>query len=646
MGSNALLEAALAYAEEYHWPVFPCQADKTPYIVSGVINATTNLQQIRDWWDRWPRANIGLDVGGAGMMVLDLDPGYDPAELSEVLPDIPATHLKARTPRGGEHLFFELQQDEIVPPSASKVAKRVDVRSFHSYVLLAPSRTSDGSYTWDEQQKPAFRTNEMVRLAAAAKETHRDRDNWIIEPDLRENKERAIKWLREEAKLAIDGQGGDHTAYATAAMMKSFGISEALAFDLMWEHWNPRCLPPWRADEVDHLEQKVKNGYSYNTSPPGNCTDAYQTAKASLQFKRVVEAIPAGRSHNYGRFRFVDRAGAEFIRPPTWLVDNFLPQGGYGMLIGTQGTFKTFIALDVGLTVCTGATWPWTSLWPSVQQGPVLFCVGEGRPEFAKRVKAWEQTHWGGDKVPNLILSDPVPLITEQLDPFLDGALDMSPDGYSLVILDTVGRAMQGVNENAQEHASAFTGMVQKIQYATGATVLALHHSGHDSPNRARGSSVFGADVDTLVRSEREDKQFRVKLHMPKQKDAAEWINPVTAVLKEVELPDGSKSLTIVKPEQHQEDGQKRSEELAEKFAKSTFEIIDNVIARVLADNRLKDWSSTDLAEAVAMQHDVDLSSKSLKNKYFPTLREQTGSKSNALYNPMKKRWQWRTSKE
>ena len=63
-------------------------------------------------------------------------------------------------------------------------------------------------------------------------------------------------------------------------------------------------------------------------------------------------------------------------------------------------------------------------------------------------------------------------------------------------MLDTVGRAMQGVNENAQEHASNFTRLVDRLRHELGATVLALHHTGHETSTRARGSSVFGADAD------------------------------------------------------------------------------------------------------------------------------------------------------
>lgn len=636
----SMIEAALAYASERGWPVFPCRADKTPLTDNGVLDATTDPNKIKNWWRQWPKANIGFAVGEAGLMVLDIDPGADQAELARAVGGLPPTLLRSRTPRGGQHLFYELAEGERVAPSVGKVAPHVDVRSFHSYVLLAPSRTADGAYDWESNGKPAYRTDEMVRVASVAREKSRDRDTWIIEPDLPENVDLAVEWLKRGAKVAVQGHGGDHMAYATAAHLKSFGISQELALDLIWEHWNPRCNPPWGPEEIEHLETKVRNGYSYNTSPPGNITPAYKVAKGRELFKPVSVDVGQGREMTAGRFRFVDRDGMENIRPPEWLIPGFLPAGAYAQLVGAPGSFKTFIAVDIALSIATGVNFPWEGNWGAIgNSGPVLFSIGEGRPEFKRRVQAWEKRWWGGRKVEGIVLADPVPLISEDLDPYLDGALAMNEGGYKLVVIDTVGRAMQGVNENAQEHASAFTKMVEKIQRELGATVLALHHTGHDT-GRARGSSVFHGDPDTIVILERAGKDMTVEMSMVKQKDGAEWSQPKQISLEKVDLGKGSDSLVAVPCKTPVKVESKLAAEASNDAA--TILVLDTAVAQTLASNRIKAWTTKELAQVIAMRDDVEVSSKTLENRQLIALRENSTTRANRFYDAATKRWKWK----
>ena len=638
--ANELLDAALDYAKR-GWPIFPVGPTKQPYPgTNGVLEATTDAAKIRAWWDKWPRANVALDVGGAGMMALDLDPGHDVAALERALGSpLPPTMLRARTPRGGLHLFFAINPGEIVAPSASKLSPHVDVRSFNSYVLLAPSTTADGAYVWESAGKPAHRLDEMVRLSNSTRGKSATRDEWIIKPDLPENIARAETWLARDAKLAIEGQGGDHAAYATAAMMRSFGLSEETAFDCMWRVWNPRCLPPWTAEEVDHLAAKVKNGYSYATSDPGNVTPAYRVAKAAAIFKPVAVELPSGREFNAGRFRFVDRAGMANIKPPSWLVEDFIPADAYAIIIGAPRSFKTFIALDIGLSLATG--FAHDPIWQVADAGRVLYIAGEGRSEFSKRVEAWERKHWHGERAENFMLADPVPNISEDWTPFIDGSLALAPDGYKLVILDTVGRAMQGVNENAQEYASAFTAKVEVLQRALGCSVLALHHTGHDGATRARGSSVFGADADTIVQLDRNEQDYAVSLIMRKQKDAPEWSQPRGIKLEEIVLREGIKSLVAVKPAPGQRIAPVKAAPKGSALDLIVGGIIDKALAALLSSNPLKKWTTKEVAEALAMSEGVEISSGHLRNAAGPLirLRETRGTYASRAYDPLAKHW-------
>ena len=116
-----------------------------------------------------------------------------------------------------------------------------------------------------------------------------------------------------------------------------------------------------------------------------------------------------------------------------------------------------------------------------------MFCAGEGRSNIKLRKQAWEEVHNNGIVVKDFYLADPVPLVSEPLEIFIETMLMPRPEGYKLVVIDTVGRAMQGLNENTQEHASSFTRMIETLKRDVADSVLVLHHTGHGDQDHAEG---------------------------------------------------------------------------------------------------------------------------------------------------------------
>lgn len=681
---NKMKEAALEYAAR-GWPVFPANKNKEPYIADGVLRATTNPDQIEEWWDEFPKANIAMDVGGAGMMVIDLDPGHDWGELEDNVGEIPETKLVSRTPRGGEHLFFALDEDEVVSPSASKIAKKVDVRSFHSYVLLPPSSTHDGSYEWEGKPtaKPAFRTDEMVRVANAYREKHEDRDTWLIEPDLPENIADAIDWLQHKARIAIEGEGGDHTAYATGAYMKSFGLSEETAFDLIWEHWNPRCRPPWQDYEQEHLKAKVEHAYRYNTSPPGNVTKAYQKAKAREMFKPVREDTPSGYKAK-GKFRVVDRSAMEYLQPPEWLIADTIHREAFVTVYGDPGTFKTFTVLDMVLCFATGTDKIPSKApvdgkrrpklkkdkekrknWKPETSGKVLFCAGESPDYFKARVEAWEKTYNGGAEVENFVMVDPVPqaMDSAEWDIFMDEVFAALKEGefYDLIVIDTAARALDGGDENNSKDMGSFIRMVKTFIQETGAAVIVIHHT--NQQGKMRGSGTLRGALDTQIFVEDIGGLQKLTMASPlgKQRNAAAWsedrfLRPVT-----VQLDDDNTSIAMVREnapsDQAPPDTGRTSSQRKPKRPKATegfdpvkndfaLNVLDEIICDILKENPLKEWTNKAIAEAVAMDERCEYSSASLtRNRQGLTLmslREDKEKRANKLYDPSLKKWRWK----
>ena len=73
------------------------------------------------------------------------------------------------------------------------------------------------------------------------------------------------------------------------------------------------------------------------------------------------------------------------LPPPEWLIDGVMPKQALGMLFGPSGHGKSFLALDMALSVATGREW----FSHRSAQGQVIYVVAEGGRGMVKRVKAW-----------------------------------------------------------------------------------------------------------------------------------------------------------------------------------------------------------------------------------------------------------------
>jgi hypothetical protein len=129
-----------------------------------------------------------------------------------------------------------------------------------------------------------------------------------IEPDQPGNIKAAIRYLKADASPAVAFQHGNDCTYQTACMVRGrFGLSELTCYDLMVEHFNPRCDPPWSLEE---LEAIVANAYRYAQGALGE-----ESAEAEFA-KDPVPPIPELRVAKAPRApkRKMVRAGAALRR--------------------------------------------------------------------------------------------------------------------------------------------------------------------------------------------------------------------------------------------------------------------------------------------------------------------------------------------
>jgi len=158
---NEFLEAALRYAK-LGFRVIPLKPGaKEPLIDDWPNRATWDEAQIREWWAKWPNANIGIATGRyrAGYFcVLDYDPRNDPENRERWKEDpLPPTPM-VFTGGGGAHFYFFTP----TPIGKRKVGPGKDLLGEGSYVVAPPSihpnpppkHPHKGRYVWAEGRAP------------------------------------------------------------------------------------------------------------------------------------------------------------------------------------------------------------------------------------------------------------------------------------------------------------------------------------------------------------------------------------------------------------------------------------------------------------------------------------------------------------
>lgn len=149
----ALGAAALWYATRYGWPVFPLRPlQKVPATKHGFKEASTDPQQIKQWWTDMPNANIGLPTGHA-FDVIDVDLPDGPASWQEMrnAPGALDVYGQAQTSSGGRHF--------LVKPTGlgnkAGIRPGIDYRGEGGYIVAAPSWLGDRAHAWSWITKPS-----------------------------------------------------------------------------------------------------------------------------------------------------------------------------------------------------------------------------------------------------------------------------------------------------------------------------------------------------------------------------------------------------------------------------------------------------------------------------------------------------------
>lgn len=520
---SELHQAARNYAEA-GIPVFPVEVNgKKPVTANGFYDATTDLEQLDKWWAQ-ADYNVAMCPEDSNLFVVDLDPDYD------INGELPSTYT-VRTPRGGLHLYYEGSG----PTTASKLGRHVDTRGEGGYVVLPPSVVNGRSYTL-QNIRPYSPVPGWIKDALRKPDTPLPAVTTDV--DLPVNVERAnallSKYVRE-GNVAIEGQGGDDHTYRICCELLDFGLSPEKALESLLSSWNDHCLPPWGEDE---LASKLSNAAAYQQNEVGSkAIEPPQKVFGDI----VAKLYPIKRS----RFYFKDEGEQDNEPEPQWIIKDLITERSTVLLYAPTQSYKSFIAMDIALSVASGTTFAGIS----ALSGSVFYAALEGRAHLRKARRSWKIAH-AMDKLDNFFLGiAPMVGIPGEVQEFGDEiAKRCGGKKPKLIILDTLGKAMAGLNENDAKDAGMFIQFCDSLVEQFDCTVIAIHHSGKDLAKGARGSSAFQAGFDTVIEVVAQRKTKAVSVWVRKHKDAEEREAPWTF---EGQVVGGSLVFTPTTPKEH-----------------------------------------------------------------------------------------------
>jgi RecA-family ATPase len=211
----------------------------------------------------------------------------------------------------------------------------------------------------------------------------------------------------------------------------------------------------------------------------------------------------------------------ENLPTPTWLIDGVLPEDSFVTLFGPPGATKSFWALDAALSIASGVDFHGRA----VEQGTVLYLVGEGLRGVAWRIQAWRAAHPEYDpevlQKHFIIIPTTVRLLEgHERDMLRNTTADIKD--LKLVVVDTWARALTGGDENSAGDAGTAIEALENIRRVHGNSSLVIHHTGNEG-SRERGSTALRGASDTSMRMFHDINSNLSKLECMKMKDGQKF---------------------------------------------------------------------------------------------------------------------------
>lgn len=488
--------------------VFPLRpGTKQPYRGEGHAAASADPEVIRGWFLTRPGMNYACLTTDFVVLDVDVKHGAPGLRSLETLGALPYT-LQVQTPSGGLHIYFGLYHT-----GQADIAPGINVRGHNGYVV-GPGCKLDGLE--DEYRisvlAPIAPTPAHIALKLKPPGHRKDTATGATaELDTDEAIARAGAFLESR-----DGNlrgGRNNSAYATAAKLREYGVSEDKAFELLRDRWNNRNEPPLPAFE---LAEVTRNAFAYA-----------QNAAGVLTAEAEFEAIPDDALPDAARDAPAPAEDAprqwfkplQVVRDPVlhprrpWLVHNTLLRGHLTGMISPGGVGKSSLALGLALGVAMGDTSALGFTTPAGFTGADVIVISTEDDDAEIWGRVWG--HCTRHNIPLSSIEGRVHIFDGGDVPFKSVARDrQSKQLHRTKMLQTLGSYAESVRaglividplvethdaaENDNGEVAIVMSAMRSVCRTVGAAGLVVHHSRKIGPmdsispdNAARGAGAL-----------------------------------------------------------------------------------------------------------------------------------------------------------
>ncbi|MGH6861705.1 MAG: AAA family ATPase, partial [Phyllobacterium sp.] len=230
---------------------------------------------------------------------------------------------------------------------------------------------------------------------------------------------------------------------------------------------------------------------------------------------------------------------------PKYLIGRYIPENSLGFIYAMSGAGKTFLALDIALSLAYGRPDWHGEVIRAPDNATVVYIAGEGVSGLKARIAAWKH-HYGiaiDDDADGrfLLLPQAVNMMAPEQVEKLTRSIRLSVNGsIAAIFIDTVSRAIPGADENLQKEMSKFIEACETVKRGANSAVIGIHHT--NKAGDMRGSGVLDGGLDFIFKLTRTKGASIGKLYCEKMKDGPDgWFDHFS--FNEVTTSEGNSSL-------------------------------------------------------------------------------------------------------